>query len=95
MKFIINGAGGRMGRALTAMIEKGIRGAQLAGAVDPFVEGFVPALEDCAAEADIIIDFSNHESTRALTDYALSRKLPLIVCTTGHTEEELAMIVKN
>ena len=92
MKIIINGAGGRMGKALAAMIEKGCRGAELVGAVDPFVEGFLPALDDCAVQADVIIDFSNHESTRALTDFACRRGLPLIVCTTGHTEEELSMI---
>ena len=94
MKIIINGAGGQMGKALTAMIEKGVRGAELAGSVDPYVEGFIPSLAQCTADADVIIDFSNHAATRELVDYAVSRKLPLIVCTTGHTEEELAMIRK-
>lgn len=96
MKIIINGAGGQMGKALTAMIEKGVRGAELAGAVDLYAAGgnIVARLSDCTAEADVIIDFSNHAATRELVDYAVSRKLPLIVCTTGHTEEELEMIRK-
>lgn len=94
MKIIINGAGGQMGKALTAMIEKGCRGAELAGSVDPYVEGFIPSLPQCTADADVIIDFSNHAATRELVEYAIARKLPLIVCTTGHTEEELEMIRK-
>lgn len=94
MKIIINGAGGRMGKALTAMINAGCRNAQLSGAVDPYVqgEGIVAQLTDCTAAADCIIDFSNHAGTQALVDYAVSRKLPLIVATTGHTAEEIDMI---
>lgn len=94
MKIIINGAGGRMGKALTAMIQKGVRGAELAGGVDLYApgEGIVPTLAECTASADIIIDFSNHAATGELVDYAVSRKLPLIVCTTGHTPEELSLI---
>ena len=92
MKIIVNGAGGRMGKALRAMMEK--QGYTLWAAVDPFSQeaGMVARLEDCSQGADIIIDFSNHESTAGLTAYAAARKLPLIIATTGHTQEELALI---
>ena len=94
MKIIINGAGGRMGKALRAMIEKGCRGAEYACGIDLYApgEGIVPTLAECTANADVIIDFSNHAATEELVDYAVSRKLPLIVCTTGHTPEELSLI---
>lgn len=90
MKFIINGAGGRMGKALRAMIAP----ADLAAAVDPFVQedGMVASLDAFAGEADCIIDFSNHAGTAALMAYAQAKKLPVVVATTGHTEEELACI---
>ncbi len=92
MKIIINGAGGRMGKALTAMVEAGCRSSVLAAAVDPFVEGFLPTLDAFNGEADCIIDFSNHSGTAALTAYAAEKNLPLVIATTGHTEEELAVI---
>lgn len=94
MNVIINGAGGRMGKALRAMVEKGCRNAVLAGAVDPFVEeeGMLSSLDAFAGEADCIIDFSNHTGTAALTAYAAANKLPVVIATTGHTEEEMAMI---
>ena len=92
MRVLINGAGGRMGKALTAMIEKGCRGAVLAGSVDPFVEGMTPSLEQFCGEADCIIDFSNHTGTAALTAYAAAHNLPLVIATTGHTVEELVLI---
>ena len=39
MKLLVNGACGRMGRALLAMIDQGIQGAELAGAVDAYGSG--------------------------------------------------------
>jgi len=94
MKILINGAGGRMGRALRAMIEKGARGAELAGMVDPYVreEGMLPSLGDFADECDCIIDFSNHASALELLEYAQERSLPVVICTTGHTPAELEAI---
>jgi len=94
MKIIINGAGGRMGRALRTMIETGSRGATLAGAVDPYVaeEGLLPSLDAFSGDADCIIDFSNHAGVHALLAYAVSKNLPVVICTTGHTEEDLTAI---
>ena len=90
MKFIVNGAGGRMGRALRAMIAP----EDLAAAVDPFVQedGVIASLDAFAGTADCIIDFSNHAGTEALMAYAKAKSLPVVVATTGHTAEELECI---
>ena len=95
MKIIINGAGGRMGKALSKMIE-GSPDITLFGAVDAFVqqEGFVSSLSQCQKGAQCIIDFSNHAGTKDLMDYAVENKLPVVVCTTGHTQQELSYIQK-
>lgn len=92
MNIVINGAGGRMGRALRAMIEK--KGAAVAAMIDPFVqeEGMLSSLAQYQGQADCIIDFSNHAGTQELLDYAVEKKLPVVVCTTGHTQEELAAV---
>ena len=89
MRIIINGAGGRMGNALRAMIEK--KGAQVAAMVDPFVQepGMLQKLSQFDGQADCIIDFSNHAGTHELLSYALEKGLPVILCTTGHTRQEL------
>lgn len=90
MDIIINGAGGRMGKALQAMAaEKQIT---VAAAVDPFVQGMLPQLESYTGTAHCILDFSNHAGTKALCDYAVQTKTPVVVATTGHTQEELEMI---
>ena len=92
MNIIINGAGGRMGKALRAMLEK--KGFAAAALIDPFVQedGMLTSLAEYSGQADCIIDFSNHAGTPALLDYALTRKLPVVICTTGHTPGELDSI---
>lgn len=97
MKWIINGASGRMGQALQQLMGEGFRDTQAAALVDPRLPTDLDAcsfsrLRDFTGEADGIIDFTNHSVTGELMDYAVSRHLPVVVATTGHTEEELAYI---
>jgi len=92
MRIIINGAGGRMGRALRAMAES--KNISVAAMVDPFVkeDGMLSFLKEVTAQADCLIDFSNHAGVGELLAYAVEKNLPVVVCTTGHTEEEMAAI---
>lgn len=90
MKIIINGAGGRMGKALTAMAEKS--GHTIVAAVDPYVEGMTPSLAAVAETADCIIDFSNHAGVKELVTYAAEKNLPVVIATTGHTQDERSVI---
>lgn len=94
MRIIVNGAGGRMGTVLRDVIETGSYGAVLAGGVDHNVgvEGIFVSLYDVPGEADCIIDFSNHAGTCTLLHYALERRFPVVIATTGHTREELSAI---
>ena len=49
---------------------------------------------ECAAEADVVIDFSHHSLTCALLDFAEEKNLPVVLATTGQTEEENVRIRK-
>lgn len=46
--------------------------------------------EEFQGKADVIIDFSHHSALPGLLAYATKTNTPLVVCTTGHTEEENA-----
>lgn len=97
MKIILNGACGRMGRAVRAMVTEGRQGSSLAAAVDAFSkeDSVLTALSLFDGEADCIIDFSNHAATRELCAYAAERSLPLVIATTGQTDEERAVIAET
>ena len=95
MRIILAGYGGHMGREVRASAER-TEGAEIVMGVDPMIpettDACVRSFGECRAEADVIIDFSHHSMTGALLDFAKERKLPLVLATTGQTEEEKAAI---
>ncbi len=96
MKIIVNGAAGRMGKVLSETISE--RKYEIAALVDRAYDGsqqgLYSSLENYTGEADVIIDFSNHLATKDVTSYAVSKKIPLVLASTGQTAEELELIKK-
>ncbi len=96
-KVIISGILGRMGKAVCETIGADPRAEVVcgvdinaAGASLPFP--VYQRFEDITEEADVIIDFSNHAAIYDVLGYACSRKIPAVIATTGHTEQETAYI---
>lgn len=97
MNILVNGCLGHMGREVVALCDKGYRGAILSAGVDPNADGTQDAYPSChsipdSCRIDCIVDFSHHSAVGALLDFAIERGIPTVVATTGHTEEELAVI---
>lgn len=96
MRVIVNGANGRMGSEIVSMIQKESSNldATLAAAVDVTggCHGVFSSLAEYTGTADVIIDFTFHTTAETLTEYAVTRGLPVVIATTGHTQEELAVI---
>ena len=92
MNIIINGAKGRMGRIVDAAAAAG--GHSVVARVDFGYAGGegLRTLDEYQGPADVVIDFSNHAATAQVVDYCTKRGLPVVVATTGQTEEELALI---
>ena len=98
MKILICGVGGRMGREVAKLALDGVRGASVAAGFDvmPIDTREFPTYTDWSAvqeKVDCIIDFSHHTATEALLNFAKANKIPTVVATTGHTEEEKALIL--
>lgn len=82
-----------MGTVLRDLLTRQDSADTLAGAVAAHAAGdILPSLDAFTDEADCIIDFSNHTAAKVLTDYAIHRRLPLVIATTGQSAEELALI---
>ncbi|MBE6558790.1 MAG: 4-hydroxy-tetrahydrodipicolinate reductase [Ruminococcaceae bacterium] len=99
MNILICGIGGRMGHEVAKLALEGYRGAVPMGGVDihavdgfdfPVYQGIDAVPTDTAI--DCIIDFTFHTGTPALLDFAVSRHIPTVIATTGHTPEELEAI---
>lgn len=97
MKVIVNGACGRMGNVVLRLLSEGYRGASYAGGIDAFsTDPAIVKTPDALSEAgDVIIDFSSHLATKDICDYAVKSNTPIVICTTGHTEDELEAIQKT
>ena len=89
MRTVIWGANGAMGQLLRKAL-----GEEVCGLVSLDGENGVARnpreLPDLKPEA--VIDFSHHSSVAEVTAYAVSQGCPLVIGTTGHTEEEQALI---
>jgi len=71
-------------------------GFEIAAGVDakPETAGFpvFPDLDSCAAGADAVIDFSVADAVPKLVDWCACKNLPLVLCTTGLSDETAALI---
>jgi len=97
MRVLVSGLYGHMGREVAALLKKGAEGGELAAGVSLDIDGTfdVPCSEsfkDAVSDVDCIIDFSHHSCTKDLLEFAVSHELPLVLATTGQTEEEKQMI---
>ncbi len=94
MKVIINGIDGAMGTLLAKAIAKTSDMEVIAGVTPTGADGAYLTLDAYQGPADMVIDFSHHSCTPDLMAYCTSRKLPVVVCTTGQTDEEMACIAE-
>lgn len=95
MKLILNGCLGRMGRAVTELAAA--RDHQVVAGVDVATgDTAYPVQADWAdmPAADAVIDFSNPGALAAELEYVTAHKLPLVLCTTGLSDDQLAAVRK-
>lgn len=94
MKIILVGAKGIMGgHVINAATKAGYEVSALVDLkCDPNVNGEYTKISDVKEKADVIIDFSFHGLVKEITDYAKETQTPIIVATTGHTDEEREVI---
>lgn len=95
MKLILNGALGRMGRAVATLAAD--RGYEIAAGVDIAAgDTAFPVYTDWAnvPAADVVVDFSNPAALEAELAYVTAHKLPLVLCTTGLSAEQIAAVHK-
>ena len=96
VKIIMHGCNGHMGQVISGLVEKD-PDAEIVAGIDVADRGknsypVYTNMEECQVEADALIDFSSAKATDALLAYCEKRKLPIVLCTTGLSEEQLAKV---
>ncbi len=96
IKILLHGCNGAMGRAVSDIV-KDMDGVEIAAGVDLNTESHYGypvygSLADVTEETDVIVDFAAAAAMDGLLRYADTRKLPLVLCTTGLSEAQLARV---
>lgn len=91
---LLHGCNGRMGQMIAGLLQNDEEARVVAG-VDSYTgkENPFPVfgkIDECSVKADVIIDFSNAGAVDALLDYCAETKTPVVLCTTGLSEAQLA-----
>ena len=93
MKILLNGCLGRMGRAVTELAPT--RDMTVVAGVDTAAgNAAYPVSGDWVdlPAADAVIDFSNPAALAAELEYVTAHNLPLVLCTTGLSAEQMAAV---
>ena len=96
VKIIMHGCNGHMGQVISSLVEKDPN-AQIVAGIDIADNGnnsypVFTDMEACDTPADVLIDFSSPKAADQLMDYCVCRSLPLVLCTTGLSEAQLAKV---
>ena len=95
-KIIMHGCNGHMGQVISGIVEKD-PDAEIVAGIDIADQGknSYPVFTDidaCQVEADAIIDFSSAKATDKLLEYSAARQIPVVLCSTGLSQEQLAKV---
>ena len=93
---IMHGCNGHMGRVITDIC-KNDENIEIVAGIDLFdgIENDYPVfktLDDCDVDAVVIIDFCSAKAVDGLLDYCEKTKMPVVLCTTGLSDEQIARV---
>lgn len=95
-RVIMHGCNGRMGQMISGLCTADPEIEIVAG-VDTYTEQkneypVFASIDQCDVAADAIIDFSNASAVDGLLDYCEAKQIPVVLCSTGLSEEQLAKV---
>ncbi|MFW5780887.1 MAG: 4-hydroxy-tetrahydrodipicolinate reductase [Bacillota bacterium] len=97
MNILIYGIGGAMGKTIYNCLKEEKQAIVCCG-VDKYLKQNifdVPVYKDCKdidKKVDCIIDFSVHNAVYDYIPYAINKKIPVVIATTGFNKEEQSLI---
>ena len=97
IKAILHGACGKMGHMITDIVSRDPEICITAG-VDAFGSAYsdypvYKSLDECAEEADVVIDFSNSSAVPALLDFFFFFYFPEVLCTTLVHDAQTSVLI--
>ncbi len=99
VRIIMHGCNGKMGQVITGLVADDPNAQIVAGIdiADNRDNGY-PVFTDikkCDVAADVIVDFAAAAAVDALLDYSVEKQVPVVLCTTGLSDEQLARVKES
>ncbi len=95
-RIIMHGCNGKMGQVISDIVSQDADAEIVAGVdvYDARKNGYpvYKTMSDCQVDADVIIDFSNSDAVDALLEYSEKKGVPVVLCTTGLSEQQLEKV---
>ena len=96
IKVLMHGCNGKMGQMITGLIRDDEQ-VEIAAGVDAYtgLPNDYPVFENieaCDVDVDVAIDFSNAGAADRLLDFCVEKQVPVVLCTTGLSEEQLKRV---
>ena len=84
VSILLCGAGGKMGQVITQAVAQR-SDCRIAAGIDPHAPAcdypVYASADQCTEPCDVIIDFSHPSALSPLLEYAISHRLPAVICT--------------
>ncbi|MDR0751539.1 MAG: 4-hydroxy-tetrahydrodipicolinate reductase [Christensenellaceae bacterium] len=99
MNILIYGIGGKMGKTLLTASQntddiKAVAGVDVFADPTDYNIPVYKSINQTKESFECIIDFSAHEAVFDILPFAISKKIPCVLATTGYNEDELDLIDK-
>ena len=92
----MHGCNGKMGQVITGICKED-ENIEIVAGIDPYtgLKNDYPVfakIGECNVEADVIVDFAAAPAVDDLLAYSIEKQIPVVLCTTGLTEEQLQKV---
>ncbi|KAJ50446.1 4-hydroxy-tetrahydrodipicolinate reductase [Clostridium tetanomorphum] len=99
VKVILCGCNGKMGKVITETLNS-FPEINIVAGIDKTSNSKVSypifdSIDQCSVESDVILDFSRPDALDSLISYCKRNNLPLVLCTTGYSQEQIDKITST
>lgn len=96
VRMIMHGCNGKMGQVITGICKED-GNIEIVAGIDPYtgIKNDYPVfakISECDVKADVIVDFASAPAVDELLSYSVEKQVPVVLCTTGLSEEQLARV---
>lgn len=98
VRILLSGCSGKMGKTISDLVTNFPELTIAAGIdknISPREYPVFSNINECNVEVDVILDFSRPDALDDLLTFSFSKRLPLVLCTTGYNEEQLRVMKDN